>query len=217
MELQDVIRGAGTCRYYTDEEVTDEQLHELFDAARFAPQGGNRQPVRWVVVRDPDKKAQLKEWYLGPWKAYMAGIDSGEIEVTSAKARQVVEDADHFAEHLDEIPVLVVVCGVLADIHPTDTELDRFGIVGGGSIYPAVQNLLLTAREMGLGASITTLLCHFEPQVMELLDIPEGVGTAAVLGIGHPAKNLPTKLTRNPVSSSVFLDSWDNPMFDDEE
>lgn len=214
MELQDVIRTTGTCRYFTDEPVSDEQLHQLFDAARFAPQGGNRQPVRWIVVRDPSKKAQLKEWYLQPWKAYMAMTETGEVEVGSEKARKVVADADHFAEHLDDA-TLVVVCGILDNIHPTDTELDRFGIVGGGSIYPAVQNLLLSAREAGLGAAITTLLCHFEPQVKELLDIPEGVGTAAVLAVGHPAKPFPRKLSRLPVEEMVFADSWGNTLFDD--
>jgi nitroreductase len=212
MELQEAIRTNGTCRYYTDEPLDDVTLAKVIDTARFAPQGGNRQPVRYVVVRDPAKKAQLKEWYLGPWKAYLEATRTGEKRIGTENVDKVVQAADDFAEHLDEYPALIVVCGVLEDLHPTDTELDRFGIVGGGSIYPSVQNLLLAAREQGLGTTLTTLLVMFEPQVRELLKIPEGVGIAAVVAIGWPAKPFPKKLSRRPVEEIAFLDEWDNTL-----
>ncbi len=214
MELQEAMRTMGTCRYYTSDPVPDDVLERVLDAARYAPQGGNRQPVRFVVVRDEATKRQLKEWYLVPWKAYVGGTKTGDIKIGTEKAARVVSDADYFAEHMDEVPVLLVACGVLEDIHPTDTELDRFGIVGGGSIYPAVQNLLLTAREEGLGGTLTTLLCIYEQQVKELLNIPEGVGTAAVIALGWPAKPFPTKLSRKPLSNMVYDGAWGTPMFE---
>ena len=208
MELQEAVRTMGTCRYYRDDPVPDEVLLRAFDAARFAPQGGNRQPVRFVVIRDRATKRQLKEWYLRPWKAYLARTRSGEIPVGSEKAQKVVADADHFAEHLDEVPVLVVVCAVLANIQSTDAELDRIGIVGGGSVFPAVNTMLLTLREQGVGAAITTLLCRVEPQVKELLGIPDGVATAACVAVGYPERPFPTRLSRRPVEDLVFFERY---------
>ena len=67
MELVDAMTTVGTCRSFKPDPVPDEVLWRAFDAARFGPQGGNRQPVRFIVVRDPEVKRQLKEWYLVPW------------------------------------------------------------------------------------------------------------------------------------------------------
>ena len=213
MELQDVVRAAGTCRYFRPDPLPDEILHTLLDAARFAPQGGNRQPVRYVVVRDPEVKAQLRDWYLEPWKAYMHGTETGAVRVEGEKARRSVQDADHMAEHLHEVPVLLVVCAVLADLTTPDAELARVGVVGGASVYPAVQNLLLTAREIGVGAALTTLLCAYEPQIAELLDLPEGVAVAGVVALGWPDRPLHRKLTRRPLGDVVYADQYGTPLF----
>lgn len=212
MELQDVIRVAGSCRFFRPDPVSDEVLARLFDAARFAPQGGNRQPVRWIVVRDRAVKQQLQDWYLIPWKAYLRATETGEVQIGGASAQRMVRNADHMAEHLGEAPVLLVACAVLADLTTPDAALDRVGIVGGASIYPAVQNLLLSAREIGLGAALTTLLCAFEPQVKELLAIPQGVATAGMIVLGWPARPLATRLTRRPLEDAVFAERYGEPL-----
>lgn len=213
MELGDAIRTAVTSRYYTDEPVTDEQLKTAFDYARFAPQGGNRQPVRFIVVRDQDKRNQLAEWYRVPWKAYLAGAQEGEIGIGAEKAERTLKNADHFADHLQNVPVMVIACAHLDGVHPTDTELERLSVVGGGSIYPAVQNFLLGCREAQLGAALTTLLCIFEPQVKELLNIPEDVITAAHIAVGHRPKDFPAKLDRIGLGEVVYGDSWGEPVY----
>jgi nitroreductase len=212
MELQDVIRIAGSCRFFRPDPVSDEVLARLFDAARFAPQGGNRQPVRWIVVRDHAVKQQLQDWYLIPWKAYLRATETGEVQIGGESAQRMVRNADHMAEHLGEAPVLLVACAVLSDLTTPDAALDRVGIVGGASIYPAVQNLLLSAREIGLGAALTTLLCAFEPQVKELLAIPQGVATAGMIVLGWPARPLATRLTRRPVEDAVFGERYGQPL-----
>lgn len=212
MELQDVIRVAGSCRFFRPDPVSDEVLARLFDAARFAPQGGNRQPVRWIVVRDRAVKQQLQDWYLIPWKAYLRATETGEVQIGGASAQRMARNADHMAEHLGEAPVLLVACAVLSDLTTPDAALDRVGIVGGASIYPAVQNLLLSAREIGLGAALTTLLCAFEPQVKELLAIPQGVATAGMIVLGWPARPLATRLTRRPVEDAVFAERYGEPL-----
>lgn len=208
MELGDAIRTAVTSRYYTDEPVTDEQLRTAFDYARFAPQGGNRQPVRFIVVRDQDTRNQLAEWYRVPWKAYLEGAKSGEIGVGAEKAERALRNADHFADHLQDVPVMVIACAQLDGVHPTDTDLDRLSVVGGGSIYPAVQNFLLGCREASIGAALTTLLCIFEPQVKELLNIPDDVITAAHIAVGHRPKEFPKTLDRIGLDEVVYTDSW---------
>jgi nitroreductase len=216
MELADVICTTGTCRYFDERDVPNEVLARLFDAARFAGQGGNRQPVRYVVVRDPQVKRQLRDRYLEPWTAYIRAVDEGRVAIGSERARRAVEEADHMARHLDRVPVLVVVCAILADIHATDAQLDRVGMVAGASVYPGVQNLLLVAREEGLGTALTTLLCQFEPWVRELLDIPAGVGTAATLAIGYPARPFPRRLSRRTVAELVFSERYGRPLFSEE-
>jgi nitroreductase len=213
MELQDVIRRAGTCRYFKSDPVDDTDLRRLFEAARFAPQGGNRQPIRWVVVRDAAAKRQLRDWYLEPWGRYMAGVEAGTVRVEGAKARKMVDDANHMAEHMHEVPVLVVVTAVMGDITVPDAALDRPGVVGGASIYPAVQNLLLTAREMDLGAAMTSLLCAYEPQIKDLLGLPDGVAVAGVILLGWPERPLLTRLSRRPVDEVVYDGRYGTPLF----
>jgi len=213
MELGDAVRTAVTSRYYTDQPVTDEELRTAFDYARFAPQGGNRQPVRFIVVRDQEAKNQLAEWYRVPWKGYLAQAREGVIGVGAEKAEKVLNNADHFADHFQDIPAIVIACAHLDGVHPTDTELDRLSVVGGGSIYPAVQNFLLGCREAGLGAALTTLLCMYEPQVKELLNIPDDVVTAAHIPVGHRPKDFPTKLDRIGLDEVVYDGTWGNPVY----
>lgn len=209
MELDQAMTTSGTCRYYTDADVPDDVMARVLDAGRFAPNGGNRQGLRPVVVKDAAKKRQLAEWYRVPWKAYAAAARGGGIDIGGATS--LVDHADHFADHLEEVPVLIVVCADWDCIHPTDHELGRTSVVGGASIYPGVQNMLLKAREEGLGTALTTLLCIYEPQVKELLGIPEGVITAAHVAMGWPARPFPTKLSRMPLADMVHLDSWGTP------
>jgi len=216
MELGDAVRSAVTSRYFTDQPVTDEELRTAFDYARFAPQGGNRQPARWVVVRDQAMKDQLQEWYLVPWKGYLAAAQSGDINIgkdEAAKMAKTLGNADHFAEHMSQAPAIVVACAEIDGLHPTDTELDRLSIVGGGSIYPAVQNFVLGCREANLGAALTTLLVMYEPQVKEMLNIPDGVITAAHIVVGHRPKPFPTKLDRLPLEGLVYTDQFGNETY----
>lgn len=210
MELQEVIRSNNTCRYYRKEAVPDAVLVKAISAARFAPNGGNRQPVRFVAVRDPGVKETLRDLYLPYWNAYMKAAGGGEIRVGILP--KAARDADHFANHMHEIPVLMMVCARLEDVHPTDHELGRLSVVGGASIYPAVQNFLLGCREQGLGTALTTLLCHEEPRIKALLSIPEDISVAATIAVGYPEKPFPKKLSRRPVSEIAFADRYGNAM-----
>ncbi|WP_354697708.1 hypothetical protein DSM112329_03347 [Paraconexibacter sp. AEG42_29] len=226
MEVADAMRTQHACRYYAPDPIPDEVLYDAFELARFGPQGGNRQPVRFVVVRDPAKKRQLAEWYGVPWKAYIdamrAGVEATQADDEDGTAKatwaghaqldKAMTDADHFAAHLAEHPAIIVVCADLAATHPTDTELGRLSVVGGASIYPIVQNLCLALRNVGVATTLTTLLVSYEPQVKELLGIPDDYATAAHVVAGYPAKPFPKKLTRLPVEELVFADTFGTPI-----
>ena len=208
MDFRAVVETAGTCRFYRPDPIPKDVLQRVLDATRWAPTGGNRQGVRFIVVTDPAKRRALRDLYLPLWEQYVARATGG----AGAPAPRLLQNADHFARHLDEIPALVVVCAQLSDLLATDRHLDRLTIVGGASVYPSVQNLILGARAEGLGTALTTLLCAVEPQVKELLTIPEGIATGATVALGYPARGFPKKLARRPLAETCFRDSFGSPL-----
>ena len=210
MTVQEVLETTGTIRFYRPDPIPDAVLASVLDAARYAPTGGNRQPVRFIAVRDAAKKRALKDLYLPIWNAYIAPMRQAMGE--DAPRWRLVRNADHFAQHLDEVPVLLVVCAVEGELLATDRDLNRLTIVGGASVYPAVQNVLLKARDVGLGTALTTLLCAVEPQVKELLGIPHEFLTAAMVALGYPAKGFPKKLKRRPLEEIAFVDAFGVPL-----
>ena len=224
MELTEAMRTMHANRFYAPDPVPDEVFYDAVENARFGPQGGNRQPVRFLIVRDEEKKRQLGEWYLQPWKEYfnaaLEGMQAIEAQSGDEKAtwigynnaEKALRNADQFAEKFGEHPAIVVVCAAIADTHPTDTDLGRLSIVGGASVYPLAQNFCLALRNQGVATSFTTLLCMFEPQVKELLDIPEEFSTACHIVAGYPAKGFPKKLSRRPVEELAFVDTFGQPL-----
>jgi len=209
MDFRETIETTGTCRFYLSDPVPDDALRRVIDAARFAPTGGNRQGVRFLVVRDAAKRRALRDLYLPLWEQYA----SRAVAKPGAPLPRMLQNADHMARHLDEAPVLIVVCAQTADLMATDRHLERVSVVAGASIYPSVQNLLLAARTEGLGTALTTLLCAVEPKVKELLAIPDGVATAALIPLGYPSKGFPKKLSRRPVEEIAFADTYGVPLF----
>jgi nitroreductase len=110
------------------------------------------------------------------------------------------------------VPLHLIVCVRIADLAITDEGLDRPSIVGGASIYPFVQNILLALRAEGLGASLTTLLIPAEPAVKRLLAIPDELAIAAYIAAGHRADPWPKDLRRRPVSEFAFAERYGEPL-----
>ncbi len=215
MEFYDVLQTAGTGRYYKEDPIPDDVLERVLNATRWAPQGGNRQPNRYVIVKNAETKKKLRDLYFPLWRDYMAAAGVGAVAIRGNEVPKLLKDADIFADNLHKVPVLIVVCAKMEDIHPTDLDLDRDSVVYGASVYPAVQNLLLSARYEGLGGTLTTLLCHVEPQVKEILNIPDEFATAAHLALGYLSVPFPKKLTRLPLSEVMFAESFGETMFEE--
>jgi nitroreductase len=212
VDLYEAMRCAPTSRRFKPEAVSRELLLRALENARFAPSGGNRQGWRVVVVQDPERRAALRGLYLPGWRAYLqqtggAAVLADPDAFDPAVVRRV-RGANEYAEHLDRVPVHLVVGVCLPDLAVTDAELPRQSIVGGASIYPFVQNLLLALRAEGLGAALTTLLVPAEADVKRLLEIPEEIALAAHIGVGYRADPWPAKLSRKPVGEFAFAERW---------
>jgi nitroreductase len=123
-----------------------------------------------------------------------------------------VRRADEYAKGLDQVPVHLVVGVRLEDLAVTDAELPRQSIVGGASVYPFVQNVLLGLRAEGLGAALTTLLVPAEAEVKRLLEIPDEIALAAHIGTGYRADLWPTRLARRPVDEFAFGERYGEPL-----
>jgi nitroreductase len=209
-ELYEVMRCAPSTRRFTDEPVSREVLERVLDNARFAPSGGNRQGWRVIVVTDRETRRQMRELYEGPWDAYTertgarAVLDARVGGGLPAGRLRMLRAADEFAHNFDSVPVHLVICVQLDALAIVDSTLERPSIAGGASIYPFAQNILLGLRAEGLGAAFTTLLAPSEPQVRELLALPEGVALAGHISVGHRAEPWPKRLTRKAVEEFTF-------------
>lgn len=214
MDLDELMRCVPATRRFTEEPVSDASLHAVLDNARFAPSGGNRQGWGVVIVRDQAMRTRLRELYVPRWDAYMeltGGARALRSDELAPGRRRGLEAADAFAHNFDRVPVHMVICVRLDALAITDAELERPSIVGGASVYPFVQNILLGLRAAGLGAAFTTLLVPAEPQVRELLALPDGVAFAGHISVGHRADPWPRKLTRNPVEQFAFAERYGAP------
>ena len=218
MELAEAMRCAPTSRRFTAEPVSADALKRVFDIARFAPSGGNRQGWRVVVVRDAERRRAIRDLYLPPWRAYLEQTGGAQMlrspDDFDATRVRMVRRADEYAQRLEEVPVHLVVGVRLDDLAVTDAHLPRQSIVGGASVYPFVQNVLLGLRAEGLGAALTTLLVPAEAEVKPLLGIPDDVALAAHIGVGHRADDWPKRLSRKPVEEFAFAERFGEPLDD---
>lgn len=194
--------------------IPDDVLERVLQAACWAPTGANTQPWRIIVVTDPDKKAGLQRIYQPAWERYSAGARERMAAAgvgDDHPQHKMLAAGDALADHLHEAPVLLVFCADPAAMAITDAKLDRISMVGGASVYPAVQNVLLACVAEGLGCTLTTLHCLREPEVKELLVIPEGWATVALVPIGYPVGRGHGPITRRGPEVLAARDTFDAP------
>jgi nitroreductase len=214
MELYDVMRRTFSAREFTPDPLPDEVLRKIFDHARFASSGGNRQGWRVIVVRDPSTKRALADLNAFAAKRYTAQVANGESPWNSIDPPRVdaatIERTPvppHLTESIAKAPVVLVVCVDLKVVASVDQDLDRVGVVSGASIYPFAWNVLMAARHEGFAGTITTLATAQEPKLQALLGIPPHVAVCAVMPLGRPVREL-TKLKRKPVAEFTMQERW---------
>src|SRR5260370_15534402 len=103
-----------------------------------------------------------------------------------ARAERTLAAGDYLASHFGESPAVAIFCFNPKNMAITDAKQDRVSVVGGGSVYTAVENLLLACRAEGLGCVLTTLLCESEPQMRKLLAIPDPRYTGTAIPNCYP-------------------------------
>ncbi len=189
MSLFDAIHTQRSVRHFSTKPVHEELVEAILEAAIRAPSAGNRQPWHFIVIRDREAKRRLGQWYLDSWRHMVAAIGDA--------ASESYRSGGDLARQMKDIPVLILAC------------VNQGASTMGSSIYPAVQNLMLAARALGLGTVLTTNHMRFEQEVKAFLGIPEDVDTAALIPIGYPAEGVRFGGSRRkPLTEVVFYDRW---------
>jgi nitroreductase len=179
--------------------VPDEIINKLIDAANQGPTGSNKQNARWIVVRDPAQKTKLAELNRNAVDAYI-----GKPDDVAPDMRGIVGAVMWQRDHWEEIPAFLIPC---LEFEQAPVDSWTAGAGSGGSVWPGVQNLLLAARALGLGAVITSLGLSDRTAAKEVLGIPELVEPYAIIPIGYPTGKF-GPVTRKPLSEIVHYDRW---------
>lgn len=208
--LYSLLSTTRSIRRIKDAPIESEVLERICQASVWAPSGGNRQPWRLIVVQDKKLKEALSALYVAEWDLYvefnLKKLGQQPPEVLE-KVRAQFGTGTDLAHGLANIPAVAVFVHDPTALYVTDANLGRHPVVGGASLYPAVQNFLLAARAEGLGGVLTTLICSREKELRELLKFPEGWGVHAMVPFGYP-KGQHGPLQRAPLSEMMSIDTW---------
>jgi nitroreductase len=211
MDLREAIRTTGSVREFRDELVADALVASVLDDARFAPSGGNRQPWRVALVKDAAIRRQLAALMQPVWDEYVAASRTGAAPFNAVDYRPPAERmhaSNPVLDGIERVPAVLAVAADLRRISAMDAALDRISVVPGASIYPFCWNVLLAARERGLGGVLTTFLSRVEREAAPLLELPEHHALAATIFLGYPVHQ-PTKLRRKPVEEFASVDTFE--------
>jgi len=199
-DVFDIMHSTRAMRRLKPDPVPDDLIAKVLRAGASAANGGNTQKWRFLVVKDPAIKQAVQRWYkkaydevIGPRYASSApppGTDAAKY----ARQHAAVE---YLTEHFHEAPVWIVAC--LDDPKPTR--------MSGASVYPAVQNMLLACRALGLGSTLTTRHMLYAEEADKALGLPPGVQSYAILPIGYPLGKF-GPVGRGPLEAITYLDRW---------
>jgi nitroreductase len=194
MDLFDAINTTRAMRRLDpDRDVSDADLLTIIEAATKAPSGGNSQPVRWMIVRDRERRRQLGAIYRECWLPIHDMYAQNE---QTPDMQRVLRSADHLGDHMGDAPAIIIPCSA---------EAPGFG---EASVYGAIQNLCLAARGVGLGTALTTVHRFREAEVRAVLGIPDNVTTWAMIPVGYPLGQW-GEAKRRPVGEVTYWDTWD--------
>jgi nitroreductase len=202
-DLFEIIRTTRSMRRLKPDPVPPELIRKILEAGLCAPSGGNMQRWRFLVVQDRGVKQTVGALYRRAWDEVVAPrYRAGEPAPGTSRERflRMLAAAEPLAHHIDEAPVWIVPC--LQGETPTRTA--------GSSIYPAVQNMLLAARALGLGATLTTLYLNYEKEAEAAFGLPSDWHSYAILPVGYPLGRF-GPVRRVPLEEVVYADGWGKP------
>ena len=204
-DLFEIMQTTRAMRRLRPDPVPDELIRKILQAGVHAPSGGNTQRWRFLVIKDREIKQRVQVYYK---RAFDEVI--GPRYLNSAPPAGVSRDrylrqhgaVQYLTDHFHEAPVWIVACLDEGTAAPTRSS--------GASIYPAVQNMLLEARALGLGATLTTRHLLYEKETEAALGLPPGVHSYAILPIGYPLGRF-GPVGRGPLADVVYEDRWGQP------
>lgn len=211
MDPLEAIMTTRAIRRFTDEPVTDDEILACLRAAGQAPSGGNIQPWRFLVVTDPESKRRAGDVYRRAYDRYekslLASLPPFRSPEDEASFHRTSRASRDLAETLGDVPVLVAVCAPDIDLTLRDDEgpLDIGHLCA--SVYPAVQNLLVAARSLGIGGTMTTVYRIHHDEMREALGVPGGHQIHAIVALGRPRGRF-GRARRIPVEKLTYWDRW---------
>jgi nitroreductase len=206
VSLLEGIATTRAIRRFRADPVPEDDLASILWHATRAPTGSNRQPTRFIVLRDGpggrEAKSLLGEAFRAGWdeKRQGDGYEEGSGGDPSSPKARMAYAMQRFVDRFEEIPVVVLACLQLG--HYRADQLSS-----GGSVYPACQNLLLAARALGYGGVMTMWHYYVEPQLRTLLAIPDDVAIAATIALGRPEGGH-GPVRRRPLNDVIFENGW---------
>jgi nitroreductase len=218
--LFEAIYSARAMRRLKPDPVPDEAITKILDAAIRAPSGSNAQSWLFVVVKDPAQRRKLGDIYRkgGAIMMELYANRARPAHMSQQSYDRLSASATHLVNHMADAPVLLLAClkqtapaAPPASLPPEAASALRAMVrMTGSSIYPAVQNVILACRALGLGTVLTTIHAYFEDEVKAALGLPPEVSTFALMPIGYPVGKF-GPVRRKPLSEVACLDRYGNP------
>lgn len=232
VSVSEAIRTMRAMRRLKPDPVPREMLERIVELASFAPTGGNTQTYSYVIVDDPAQIARIAPLWRRCEAWHTAGQKGARPPTTTPeKWKRILAAADHLSSNFEAVPALIVACLEMRSVQkqmlsqwvPTLRATLNLGIRDAlilirnlprftrlstdACIYPGVENLLLAARSVGLGASLATWHLLFEQELKQILGLPGSVDTYAVIPVGFPLGNF-GPVSRRPVNESIHWNNW---------
>ncbi len=204
-DLFDILHTTRAIRRLKPDPVPEELIRKILEAGICAPNGSNRQTWRFLVVTDRSIKERVQHFYKRAFDEVVSPryLNSAPPPgSTDAKYKRQHAAVEYLTDHFHEAPVWIVACLDEGDNTPTRSS--------GASIYPAVQNMLLAARALGLGATLTSRHLMYEEEVEAALGLPKGVHSYAILPIGYPMGRF-GPVGRGALRDFVYENHWGQP------
>ena len=204
----EIMYSTRAMRRLKPDPIPEETLKKIIDAGIRAPSGGNMQDWAFILVRETERKRFIRDYYWNTWQKLMG--ERGIPDDMPPAQQRMLNAAAHLAVHLDEAPVLLLACAKTEypPLAAMNHERANAAVIHG-TIYPAVQNILLACRALGVGATLTTIHCFFEEELKQRFDIPADMEVSALIPMGYPQGKF-GPVSRAPVEDVIHWDTWEN-------
>ena len=223
LDVFEAMHTARAMRRFKPDPVPEALITRILDAAIRAPSAGNAQNWAFVVVRDAERRRRLGAIYrkASDIASAMYAARGRPPHLSEAQFRRLMTSGAFLWDHMAEAPVILVPCqtqprlpspdALPPDIRARFADEQRYvERIRGSSIYPAVQNVILACRALGLGTTITTNHLRCEDEVKAVLGVPDAVQTVALMPVGYPRDQF-GPLVRRPLTDVAYADRWEQP------